>query len=101
MLRQFDMVFGSVFQGDEKEPQYFVNYCQLARESNLKEVEVDKEVEEEEAVVDEAVVEVETVGTQIITDKEIDPTNKQNFKGWRMISLHLLNNNSHALIEEM
>ena len=52
-----------------------MNYCQLARENSLKEVEVDKEVEEE-VVVDEAVVEVETVGTQTIMDKEIDPTNE-------------------------
>ena len=73
-----DSVFGSVFQGDEKEPQYFVNYCQLARENSLKEVEVDKEVEEE-VVVDEAMVEVETVGTQIIMGKEIDLTNNRIF----------------------
>ena len=50
-----------------------MNYCQLARENSLKEVEVDKEVEEE---VDETVAEVETVGTQTIMDKEIDPTNE-------------------------
>ena len=59
---------------DEKEQQYFVNYYQLVRENSLKEVVVDKEVEEE---VDETVVEVETVGTQTIMDKEIDPTNKR------------------------
>ena len=53
-----------------------MNYCQLARENSLKEVEVDKEVEEE-LVEDEAMVEVETVGTQIIMGKEIDLTNKR------------------------
>ena len=75
--RLYDSLFGSGFQVDEKEQQYFVNYCQLVRENSLKEVEVDKEVEEEEA--DEAVVMVEMVVTQIIMDKEIDPTNKHIF----------------------
>ena len=77
-MRLFDSFFDSGFQEDEKEQQYFVNYYQLVRENSLKEVEVDKEVEEE-VVVDEAVVEVETVGTQIITGKEVDLTNKNIF----------------------